>query len=1754
MTALPSAAPQRSPLLEATLSLMREPERALLMRLAPLVSFDRTIFGRVSRDIGSAEVVPLADLAEYRFVLEVRDRPGRYRIRDDMRRVLLDSWGEGQPSGTVPDDLSAFCERLAGQLSRIPGTDPAEVLSLRLFTAPPQALEEWKDLYAEADQRFDLVRCRSLIKMLSWVAAVSPDVDAVREDYETYLEARGLWTDEWYRTGPFVLPVSSDQVFESLLRGDQGRVLELQGFGGYGKTMHIRRLIARRCVPARIPCARIDFDAVDPFAAIREPYLILLEMAEQLDRQLPGDAFGKLVRTYSADRAVLYRRRPAAATRPREIKDSAALAQAKARSDADAEVQRRFYSRLAEIPADKPVMLVLDTLEVLLHLPDTSRGPAAKLLFMALATAVRAPSVRLVLAGRYEIPGELRKLVPDWCEPFTLPRFSDDEARTYLVEKRQVKQEHVAAAIQAGGGVPFSLALLADLIEEDPAISPDKIAKYRGAEYAYLIERVVKRIGEQPVRWVLRYAAIPRSFDYEFVRDVIWPRVREEMAGTGGHDRPAGDDIPQEDTGDTWVVSQAPPADEQTVQQVWNQVRRYASGSSWLNPDKDDPYALRLQTEVVRPLRELLGKNPIFSILHADAAEYFLRRAAEEGARTADGTAGASQRDRTAEFLREAVYHRFQSEGEAASRWWEDQIRIAAGPVARRALADELARRPEYTDLEGPPAPPGGDVTFVPSLTLQQARLEFCIASAELATLQAPLRPRHPLWQDASETLECLADVPPGALSPGRLALARTAVALGTRQQVDTDADMRAALDSPDPSPRERLWITVLYAYRLVAEGSGGAGEALERARQLERDAMEERDLRQMLASGLVQHLRERGNLGEAIKACTTAVAEGLGGDADFQLAEARMRLASGDAEGARSVAESIVDEGSSRSPQAQVVLARCWRHQQRFGVALASARSTLAALEETNEASSAAAGARGDALLESGEIAAMLLRVGDARDAYADAIRLFGEAQDPEAIAHCHLREAVLLMTGLGHLRAAGVALDNADRAAPEGGDIALLAQLSRCELASRLGDHAQAAAIVGRLEWADRRGALPSRMAATAVAGLAFGPRRDRDHYTARLTEALGQVTPAAARLQLLSRADRCPVLKAQAKAVKQLREAVIPPGGWDTELNGFAARDRAVLRIRAAAFARLIDDHDDAAALLRAALEEIRGEEEPLAGLIGMLRLARQLRATDIVTEAGRAAMTSADSQAEQCPLLAAAAVIEYLQAAAETGATPVEDPAAACERAAVWLDRGGLSAEALWARLAELYAATNPGDMATTASYLETAVRLYEAAGDVQRAEKVAVPGTRLAYARPEVTVDLTLSRDAIRSKVAGWRIRFLPRRRGAASALLRQAITSWAEAPGSDPYPPDLPDMMAGRWLELRAALADLLDAAELTKRLQRHAEQPDLSVRIYDGALQPLPWELAVTRSKPDAPLFAEFRRAYREPVHAVPDTRLIRVVQAGLKMFDSSLQVDGVSGPDTARALSAHSPDPGALHIRADDPVTVQWLHKARLQGAPPRVIVVRPVPAEGRRPSLAAERRYASAGFDVSTVDQTQISALTRMLRTEPPPVIVHIVGGLVARVGVTAIDLHGDSGGWGTFEATGLLTAADLDHAFRAVPRDWPAPVVVLDVPAPTGHREVADQMLLRNCLAAELFAMGGARAVVATGLADRKAADLVQDELVEGFAHGNAVGNVVQRMRQQAPASGFNRFVSSAAFAGTALWSNDPSMRLPALGGT
>ena len=1364
--------------------------------------------------------------------------------------------------------------------------------------------------------------------MLGWMAAVDPEVDAVCADYQAYVEGRSLWTDEWYRTASFLLPAASGEAFETLLRGDQGRVLELQGSGGYGKTMHVRWLIARRCVPAqaRIPCARIDFDAVDPIAATREPYLVLLAMADQLDRQLPGDAFGKLVRTYAGDMVRLYRRVSAATIPTREIRDSP---DAQTRAAAADKVLRSFAGRLAEIPAGTPVVLILDTLEVPLHLPDTPQGPAVQPLMAALAEALKAPSVRLVLAGRYEIPEAVTNLFPKAGAPFVLPKFSPDEARKYLVAKRHVERDElVEAAVQAADGTPFSLALLADLISEHPAISPGTIAEYRGAEYAYLIERVVKRISEQPVRWVLRYACVPRRFDYDFVRDVLWPRVREEMAGTGGHDLPADDDIPHEDDGkQLWAVGTEPAAGEQAVLQVWDQVKRYASGSSWISPDEADPDALRLQAEVVRPLRELLRENEIFSVLHADAVAYFLRRAA----------AGGISPGRLTEYLREAVFHRFQFEGEAASRWWQEQLQAAAGPVARRALAGELARGLEYTDQHGRPESWGRDGTLVSEPTLQQARLEFCIASAELATLRATLRSEDPLWLDASDALERLRNGPADALPGGRVALARAAVALGTRQPLADPGDLRTALDSPDLSPRDRLWLAVLAACRAFAAGSPDVDDRLALARQLEQDALDARDVRAVLALFVAQRFRQLGRFDAAIKACEAAVSDELGSDDDFRLLEAATRSSVGDTEIARSVAAKITASGSALSPLGQVYEARCWRRQQRFGVALSAAQGVVASLE-TGEATPLTTLMRGTALLEIGRVEAVLLRIVSARAAFADAVRAFGEAGDTESNAGCYLQETQMLMDGLRNLKAAGVTLDSAERAAPAGGDVALLAQLTRAELERRLGDETSAAAIIDQASSADQPAALPTWVAVTALAGLAFGRPRDRDRFAQQLADSLGQITPPAARLPFLARAVRCrEPLKPQSKGAKQLQEKVIPAGGWDAELAALTPADRPVLRLRAAALARLVGDPDAARELLTAAWQETRDAPEPLAGLVEILRLARLLGLADLIGEVGQAALAVRAEPGRAVPA-ARRGRGRGVPRGRHGSATQARRGSRGGLRAGGTVagprgpERGSLAGPAGQAECG--HRPLRPGDHRVVPAGRGAAVyRGRRRAGrrggpDPGRRARARQAGARR---RAHLRAGRGQEQDPGRARPAAAPVRgpvFRPAARG------HRPVGPGPGAPAVSARTPRRdrrPVARASSWPWLSCSTPPSWPGA-----CRARVERLDLAVRVKDGVLQPLPWELAASKEHHDVPLFTEFRRAYRQSADVAPDTRLVRMVQAGLKMLGSSVQVDGVSGPDTAKALRR-------LRIRSGP------------RGRPGRRPGDRPAPAPGPAPGRA-------------------------------------------------------------------------------------------------------------------------------------------------------------------------------------------------------
>ena len=119
--------------------------------------------------------------------------------------------------------------------------------------------------------------------------------------------------------------------------------------------MQLRWLVARHCQLQRppVPCAWIDFDVADPRRAVMFPWLILLELARQLDLQIPGAPFHELVQDYERYLPLLSQ-----APEPGLVSvDEGTVIDAE-------DIAYRFCAALAEArSADAPVVLLLDTME-----------------------------------------------------------------------------------------------------------------------------------------------------------------------------------------------------------------------------------------------------------------------------------------------------------------------------------------------------------------------------------------------------------------------------------------------------------------------------------------------------------------------------------------------------------------------------------------------------------------------------------------------------------------------------------------------------------------------------------------------------------------------------------------------------------------------------------------------------------------------------------------------------------------------------------------------------------------------------------------------------------------------------------------------------------------------------------------------------------------------------------------------------------------------------------------------------------------------------------------------------------------------------------------------------------------------------------------------------------------------------------------------------------------------------------------------
>lgn len=777
------------------------PEAQTVMRRASLVRWlDAALFERVLAQPDTG--VTLNELVAAGAIEPIPGAPGLHRVPDEQRVAWLRGWFPEDAPGRLPPEMAELGREL---LAFFEASGEAYVIPLLYHASlvdPPRARALLTKLYDAADSTFDRARCTDLLRTVDEgrtlrVGATSlvegdPELAALYADLSHYLDARCVWADDFYATGRTLARAALDDAFTKLLARDDRWALAIWARGGMGKTTFLRWAIARRCVPApqRIACARLDFDHAGRGDDARAPWRAFLSFAEQLDPQLTGAPLGTLILDGR-------RLRDAGTREPGAAESAAALV-------------TRFREILRFAAAGRRVLLVLDTCEeAALYAPEAFTALTAEICRLQ----KDLPGLRLVLSGRYD----LREKMPEVCalvgealQSVRVRGFDRKEAAQYLAS-RGIEAEGPAAdpratvAIRRAHGLPFKLALLADLIQLRPDITAAEIQAYPSVDLAYLIERVVERIPDAQVQWLLRYGVVPRRLTFAFVRDVLAEELPPATAGrstTNDHGREGVPPAKQGKvfrTGPDVALPDAP--DEATMRGLWDQLRQYASSSSWVTVA--GPEALAFHPDVLDPMRDLLRLNSdTFVDLHRKAKAHWERRGSEAPAERA--AAG-----------REVVYHLFQihlAEVQRAAttgapppgtdeleRAWSAEMALATAagdPAWQHGLAEEVTTRP-FVDEEDLPS------LQAPAALVAQGWIERARAALALSARLDEAAPRH--VSEAERCLQALVRLPASAragLSDIAIATLRAHLLRGRGDAPGAVAEMERAARSPAWAPR----------------------------------------------------------------------------------------------------------------------------------------------------------------------------------------------------------------------------------------------------------------------------------------------------------------------------------------------------------------------------------------------------------------------------------------------------------------------------------------------------------------------------------------------------------------------------------------------------------------------------------------------------------------------------------------------------------------------------------------------------------------------------------------------------------------------------------------------------------------------------------------------------------------------------------------------------------------------------------------
>jgi len=1772
-------------------ALMRPEERRLLLRCALPRRFNESLVDDVLRpDAGiDKETVPFATLTALPGVVRDSGRPHWYVLEAENRESCERAWLQPSPLSRGESlnekrfrDLNA---RIARWFTGRGVEAELEAIYNGLASGRKSAREQFERQFEEAERRFDLARCESLLQLVDEqdrLSRLDPDLAAFRTEARARLRARSAVADDYYRTTRYLQRATLLKAFEDLLM-DPGRfILHVHGAGGQGKTMFVRWLAARYCLPKQIPIARVDFDFLDESDAGLEPRFFFGKLAEQLNPQLPNAPFEELLLQVREMRRIATARRASASRGGRAEKPSSARpARSQAEIAEENEVETRFSDILEEYCRGS-VVLVFDTLEEarFRHRIDVFAIVKAidhvrhLITDRAKQTRRTPPRLLVILSGRYPLDEQYPEVLGHAeaaLQTVEVTPFDAGESRTYLVKNRELPDTPALdVVIRRAGGSPFKLALYADVLHITPKISRADLERRGDIDLLYLVERVLKRIPDYPMRWVLRYGVLARVLTRQFLEEVLGPHLERAMRGDTKYDDPAIDDVSDADWPALWYA-QDKASREGTLDyaRLWDRLTQYASASSWITDHAEASDALAFMPVVAHPLRRVLRKKAVFRLVHQDAVAALRKRLAFED---------------TADVLAGLTYHEFQLDPRSAAKSWIKRLheyeddREALKRLASTVLSEDL-RETEAGAAASDLITPAVEARALFELGAIAFRDSIAATGEEQQGLLSEARRQL----DAFDEIRAHAD---GAIVPLvveatlRWNVAQTDKAREGALKTLTEAE-KTAMRRED---RDRLLLTLQTAF-----GTIDVKRAELYARRRTKLARNARDAVAYAEAvhALLDYEAARGAVGAAIKTCDAAraaLAQNGWLDPVAQLRErGRMRVRLMELQGiAGRYSDALRREdrrrGGAMDPHLLLQRARLLSASDDPELARETAQSAERVMfsrvrgEQSDSAEKAANLMRLDCIEAQARALGQLMEFGPALDLLQTVLVHADELGEHERQIATQLAKARVSIYDVGDLKSGAEHLvDRPDALADETPELQLRHALLRASLHDRNG---RAEIVAGAIAQAE--------LLLSALAGPTLGPRIDaaislltlkqndrRLQHLSMLRDTLAQYDCVSARLNRLRGLQHCaPVAGVTDSLCEELRQLtdLDAAGERDGDLH---PADHLLLSLRRVELLRVIADGERA----KHELERCQQSVRTIAHVYQYRAIA--LACDRLQVEPGVVLppkwLRRFSEAAQRYPTLLGACLLEQGEREFRSRSS-VEAGRLARDSRKV-LERRGVMVTRYNARVLLLLTsvARESGKPQDAREFEANAARIATQLGE----PSTAIDAESLTDARADAWLT-----ELARANVFAVEIES-PKQlslrswstanpvSGATPRPLVEPLATILQALGTTPLggSASLPLIDALKSLETSTAgirlLADALPpalCAAVTRRLRaaaasssrRPAGGLDLVFAAKQLSLHAVPWELATLDPTQPVPIVCEPNVNQTWRVTSTPSSRArMTWMQRALSIvLGRRIVADGLLGPLTLAAIREGQALLKLAETGHADAETVAALrHAVRDKRSAVQfttgVLLIR----SRRQLQFAVERGSFLQGIDlvqlyeqrsqkvdiIEDPDLDQLSSLLqknryRTLHIATPISESRSSGELSLQMGV-ASSIAGTATPFSASLMARLLTS---------VAGGGPLPQVIVDVPRPPTFTETLRQLVLRNVFAAQLFALGNLPSVLAAGLGPPDVQRRHAVEMARRGAGFSTPGDLAKTLRN------VGREDDLLATAGVALFARDPEL--------